>query len=179
MNRIFISYTRDDQDAARLIAERLRAAGFEVFYDVEAIVAGDSWSNKVRAALQDAAAVLVLLSSNSRRSSWVQDEVQTALESKTLIVPVLLDEGAKQNWLWPLVATRQSVSLDLRSPAVQEQLDYLVGGLASLTSKSPGSLSRGPEPVLTAPMRASIVWKEVAIGIVSAILGALVSWLLR
>jgi hypothetical protein len=179
MNRIFISYTRDDQVAARLIAERLRTAGFEVFYDVEAIVAGDSWSNKVRAALQDAAAVLVLLSSNSRRSSWVQDEVQTALESKTLVVPVLLDEGAKQNWLWPLVATRQSVSLDLGSPAIQEQLDHLVGGLASLTSKSPGSLSPGPKPVSTPPMRVSNVRTMVAIAIVSALLGALAAWLLR
>lgn len=179
MNKIFISYTRDDHVAARLIAERLMAAGFEVFYDVEAIVAGDSWSNKIHAVLQDAAAVLVLLSSNSHRSSWVQDELQTALESKSVVVPVLLDEGAKQNWLWPIVATRQSVALDLRSPAVQEQLDHLVGRLTSLTTEYPGSLSRGPEPTLSAPMSVSNIWKTVAIAVVSAILGALATWLLR
>jgi TIR domain len=179
MDKVFISYTRDDQVAARLIAKRLTAAGFEVFFDTEGIVAGDSWSNQVSAALQHAAAVLVLLSSNSRRSSWVQDELQTALENKKLVVPVLLDEGAKQNWLWPLVATRQSISLDLRSPALEDQLDHLVGTLSALSRDSGPAPSRAPEPAPSAAMPSFTVWRTVAIAIVSAILGALAAWLLR
>jgi len=178
MDKVFISYTRKDQDAARLIAERLRAAGFVVLLDTETLVTGDKWSDQVRAALQDAAAVLVLLSSNSRRSSWVEDELQTALENKKLVIPILLDEGAKQNWLWPLVATRQSISLDLHSPTLQDQLNHLVRHLTALRKVQPIA-AQASEPALPKAMLSLGVWPTAAIAIVSAILGALAAWLLR
>ena len=164
MNKVFVSYSREDQDAARHIADRLGAAGFEVFFDTEGIVSGASWEATLSTALQQAAVVLVLLSSNSRRSTAVQDELQTALENKKLVIPVLLDEGARQNWLWPLVAKRQSLSLDLHSRAGEDQLDHLVSTLTRL--------SKAPEPTSS-----SAHLRTLAIAIVSAILGALAVWL--
>jgi hypothetical protein len=78
---VFLSYAHDDQAAARLIAGRLQGAGISTFFDENVLVAGKDWSYQTKKALDGASAVLVLLSSNSNRSTWVQDEVQTALEN--------------------------------------------------------------------------------------------------
>lgn len=179
MRKVFLSYARDDQVAARLIADRLSQAGYSVFVDFDSLVSGADWSERIRTALESASAVLVLLSSNSRRSSWVQDEVQTALESKKLVIPVLLDEGAKENWLWPLVATRQSVSLNLRSGDLDEQLDHLLQGLSSLGQFDRPSEIHPPVPLEEMTSRNSGIWKSVVIAVASAALGAIVTWLSR
>lgn len=179
MREVFISYARSDEAVARLIAERLSAAGFAVFLDIVGIVAGESWSERMNTELARASAVLVLLSSNSRRSTSVEDEVQTAIETKKLVIPVLLDDGATQNWLWPLLATRQSVRLDIHSPAINEQLSALVKALRGTSLGTPTTLrsdSLSPRP----PGRGSLdIWKSVALAVVSAAIGAIATWLLR
>src|SRR5258708_4608829 len=85
MRDVFISYTRDDQDAAGRIADRLSAKGFSVFFDRDAIVSGETYSKLIVTKIQSASAVLVLLSSRSRKSKWVADELQTALDTKKVV----------------------------------------------------------------------------------------------
>ena len=179
MHEVFISYARSDEAAATLIASRLADAGLSVFFDTAGIVTGESWSERMNAELVRAGAVVVLLSSNSRRSTSVQDEVQTAIETKKLVIPVLLDEGATQNWLWPLLATRQSLQLDLHSKAVDEQLSTLVKALRGSSLKA--STTTSDIPALSAPvgLGSSGVWKSVVLAAASAAIGALVTWLLR
>ena len=46
----------------------------------------------------------------------------TALRSHRVIVPVLLDDHAKNNWVWPLISDREAVQV--QSP---EDLDRVVG----------------------------------------------------
>lgn len=177
MRSIFISYTREDQQAARLIADHLSHVGLSVFFDFEGIVAGDSWSDRIGSALRSADAVVVLLSSNSRRSTYVQDELQTALDSKKLVVPVLLDEGATQNWLWPLVATRRAVKLHLASGEVDKQLHELTELLSAPTTPDLPTLSRpSGAPMRSSPER---LWPIIVVAILSAFIGALVMWVLR
>jgi hypothetical protein len=184
MHDIFISYTRDDQEAAAAIADRLSAAGFSVFFDRQAIVAGESWSARIGEELRTARAVVALLSSRSRRSTWVADELQEALDSKKLVVPVLLDQGAKENWLWPLLATRQSIQLDLESPNWNSQLNELAHALSQALGKEPMVRRRVTEkaavvPPEMAPLSAAThLWKLVALAIASAAVGAVITWLL-
>ena len=42
-NAIFLSYARDDAAAARRIAEALRGAGLEVWFDENELTGGDTW----------------------------------------------------------------------------------------------------------------------------------------
>lgn len=129
MRNVVISYAREDQGAANLIANRLKKAGVSVFVAEASLVAGGNWSAQLRRAVQEASAVVVLLSANSRKGTWVDSEVQTVLESKRLVVPVLLDAQAKDNWIWPLVSNRQSFVLDVETTAVHRQLDSLAAAL--------------------------------------------------
>jgi hypothetical protein len=179
MRSVFISYSRDDQTAAQLIAKYLSDAGLSVYFDYQGVVSGDSWSDQLGSALRAADAVVVLLSSNSRRSTYVEDELQTALESKKLVVPVLLDEGAKQNWLWPLVATRQAFKLDLQSGELDRQLQDVTRALSLRPTLDvpPFSRKTGEVP-LSSPVWSSN-WRTIVVAVVSALLGALATWLLH
>lgn len=188
MRSVFISYARDDQAFARTIAEYLSSAGLSVFFDSEAIVAGDSWSARISSALRSADAVVVLLSSNSRRSTYVQDELQTALESKKVVIPILLDAQATQNWLWPLLGTRQAVRIDMSLGDLHSQLRPLAEALAIQWNEDVAVFSRSADDSAPLPLspppppqasRQSSAWRTVVIAAISAALGSLLTWLLR
>jgi tetratricopeptide (TPR) repeat protein len=127
MRKAFISCAREDYVAAQMIADRVRKAGVSVFVDDAAsLVAGGTWSTLLGTELLESSAVVVILSTNARKTNWVASEVQAALESKKVVVPVLLDDRAKENWLWPLLANRQSFVLHLNGLEVDKQLDSIV-----------------------------------------------------
>jgi TIR domain len=188
MHDVFISYAREDQVAAQSIASRLSRAGFSVFFDREGVVAGASWSNTIENELHDARAVLALLSSNSRRSTWVKDELQEALDNKKLVIPVLLDQGAKENWLWPLLATRHRIDLDLSSPSPEPQLEQLVRALSTALRKEDEAKPRfehglsdhrpAAPPAFPTVSSNARLWIMILVALVSAALGALATWLL-
>ena len=45
---VFLSYASQDAEAVRRIAEALRAAGVEVWFDQNELVGGDAWDAKIR-----------------------------------------------------------------------------------------------------------------------------------
>jgi len=129
MADVFISYASADRQSAEVIVKHLDAAGYSVFLDQRAIVAGLDWSQRIMSEIQSAGATIVLLSSHSRQSLWVREEVQVALDQTKHVIPVLLDDEATQNWIWPLLAQRQGLRLELGSRDCGKQLDALVEGL--------------------------------------------------
>ena len=92
MGEIFLSYAREDVDAARACASALEAAGHEVWWD-HRLRAGSRFAWEIAEALGRAKAVVVLWSKNSVESAWVQDEAAEGLAGSRL-VPVTLD-GSK------------------------------------------------------------------------------------
>jgi hypothetical protein len=90
--RVFISYRRQDTTP---LAEQLRHAlldrGFDVFIDRFAIAPGDDVQRRIDIELGDKAFVLVLESPTIRESSWIQHEIDYAVEHRlglhSLIVP--------------------------------------------------------------------------------------------
>jgi adenylate cyclase len=87
--RVFLSYAREDSDAAKELAEAVGRAGHEVWWDQQ-IQGGSRFSRAIDQALKDAEAVVVLWSDTSVESAWVQDEAAEGRDSGRL-VPVLLD----------------------------------------------------------------------------------------
>ena len=105
MGHIFLSYAREDADAARELAESLGRAGHEVWWD-QHIQGGSRFSRAIDQALKDAEAVVVLWSATSVESAWVQDEAAEGRDSGRL-VPVLLDTCK------PPLGFRQFQSVDM------------------------------------------------------------------
>jgi adenylate cyclase len=103
--RIFLSYARDDVEAAKQLASCIGEAGHEVWWDRH-LHGGSRFAEEIDRALKEAEAVVVLWSQASVGSAWVQDEAAEGRDSGRL-VPVSLD-GAK-----PPLGFRQFQTIDL------------------------------------------------------------------
>jgi hypothetical protein len=91
MADIFLSYAREDEARAAVVARVLGELGWSVFWD-RRIVAGTSWDEVVERELQDCRCVVVLWSAASIASRWVKTEARFALQRDTL-VPANLDRS--------------------------------------------------------------------------------------
>ncbi len=122
MADVFISYASGDAAQAMQLHHALVDVGLSVFRDQEVLVAGHDFSRAIAESLRSSKAVVVLLSANTRRGGWVQEELTSVLEAKAgpLVIPVLLDRQAKENWVWPLVADRQAIDLTERPDEIAE-----------------------------------------------------------
>jgi formylglycine-generating enzyme required for sulfatase activity len=85
---VFISYKREDAEAARRIAEALRVSGVSVWWD-DGITPRQSWDTEIEQAISDASAVAVLWSPRSVASDWVRTEAHYGKERGKLVPAVI------------------------------------------------------------------------------------------
>jgi formylglycine-generating enzyme required for sulfatase activity len=90
MPRIFISYSRQDQEFALRLATSLRETGIDVWIDLEDIPAGMKWSSAIQEGLDTAELMIVIISPESMASRNVEDEWQYYLDNSKPVIPVLL-----------------------------------------------------------------------------------------
>ena len=87
---VFVSYSHDDREQVRPFVEKLKAAGFSVWWDTE-IEVGSRWRDVITDRLAHAKSVCVVWSARSTERDFVRDEASHALK-RGILVPVLLDE---------------------------------------------------------------------------------------
>ncbi len=95
--KVFISHSDSNEVLAREIADALRKAGLEV-WDESEILPGDNWAGKIAEGLDEAEAMVVLLTPDSVQSQTVRREIEFALGKKSLdkrLIPVLVGEPEK------------------------------------------------------------------------------------
>lgn len=98
--RIFLSYVSADMSAVRDLYRRLRADGFDPWFDEENLLPGQAWQEAIPRAVRSADVVLVCLSRSSIASAgYVQkgiklvlDVVEEQSEGAIFIIPVRLEE---------------------------------------------------------------------------------------
>ncbi len=80
--RVFLSYTSDDIELARRIAESLQANGIDTWWDKWCISTGDSLRQKIDKGLSGCTHFLVLLTPQSIDKPWVNQEMDAGLVRK-------------------------------------------------------------------------------------------------
>jgi len=90
MSQIFISYAREDQTIAQLLASALSDQGWSVWWDRE-IKTGTTWARVIEQQMEVAECVIVLWSKRSGESEWVRIEAAEGLQRKILI-PIVIDD---------------------------------------------------------------------------------------
>jgi hypothetical protein len=100
----FISYSSKDEEFARLLHERLRAAGLRVWFAPEDIQGGKKLYDQIDTAIQIHDRLLLVLSEESMRSEWVMTEVRRARkaevkECRRKLFPIRLTSyGTLKDW---------------------------------------------------------------------------------
>ena len=101
--KVFISHADADEAFVEKIAAGLEEAGFEAWDASREILPGDNWADKTSRALQEA--MVVLLSPDALRSSWVRREIEYALGEQSYrkrLIPVLAEELDEEEIPWIL-----------------------------------------------------------------------------
>ncbi|OGN72209.1 MAG: hypothetical protein A2X25_00675 [Chloroflexi bacterium GWB2_49_20] len=89
MTRVFISYSRKDLEFVQRMADDLKTAGLDVWYDLSGLEAGTRWGSEIQKAIKTSQYFLVVMSPNSVNSEWVEREFLYASIQNLKIIPLL------------------------------------------------------------------------------------------
>ena len=100
MARIFLCHASEDKPQVREVYQRLKALGFEPWFDEEELLPGQDWAYEIPRALEASEFILIFFSNNSvTKRGYVQREMKLALDAWQEIpqgrihtIPVCLDE---------------------------------------------------------------------------------------
>ncbi len=98
---VFLSYAREDTDAARRIADALRSQGLEVWFDQNELRGGDTWDAKIRQQINDCTLFLPIVSAHTQERSkgyfrleWklAVEQTHLMLEGVPFLAPIVIDD---------------------------------------------------------------------------------------
>jgi hypothetical protein len=90
MTDIFLSYAHQDRECAKRLAGAFADHGWEVWWDRD-IDVGSCFSEVIQREIDQARCIVVLWSSSSLMSGWVQDEASEAARRR-ILVPVCIED---------------------------------------------------------------------------------------
>jgi hypothetical protein len=153
--RVFVSYRRADAAAADALLQRLEAAGYGVWLDRSDIGGGSRWREAIEQALQQAEAVIFLISQPALESDEVYRELARAVELGKTIVPLRLDPAPLFGWFKEKLGAIQHIEYDAHDPA-EKWWGQLLAALrrarrAPSRQEAPATATVEPPPPLTPP----------------------------
>jgi TIR domain len=95
--RVYISFAEEDRRQVRELEARLRAEGFETWFDEKDLTAGSNWKDEIKQALPRSDVFVSCISTRSvSRKGFYDEEIAIALalrsERPGFVIPVRLDE---------------------------------------------------------------------------------------
>jgi len=119
---IFVSYSHKDAVDIYPEISWLNAQGINIWYD-EGISPGSNWSDELANAIKDASAILFFGSPNSASSDNCVDEISFALNSKTPVLIVYLQETSMPVGMQMRLDRHQAIMrYELSKPKYREKL---------------------------------------------------------
>ncbi len=112
---VFLSYAREDTDAARRLAEALRAFGVEVWFDQSELRGGDAWDASIRKQIKECALFVPIISqqTEARAEGYFRREWKLAIDrtldmagGRAFLVPVVIDGTPEEGATVPEEFTR-------------------------------------------------------------------------
>jgi len=102
---VFLSYASEDASAAQRIAEALRAASIEVWFDQSELRGGEAWDQSIRKQIKACALFVPIISKHTHeraegyfRLEWklAVDRSHLITSHKAFLLPVVIDETTEQ-----------------------------------------------------------------------------------
>jgi tetratricopeptide (TPR) repeat protein len=101
---IFISYAKQDAEAAANICAALRSAGIEVWFDQTELRGGDAWDAAIRRQIKTCALIIPIISTNTQgraegyfRLEWklAVDRSHLMAQDRPFLIPVVIDDTSE------------------------------------------------------------------------------------
>ncbi len=137
----FISHSSKDVEFAERLLADLRTKGVRCWFAPEDLKIGDKFRSRIDEAIGEFDRLLLILSQHSITSSWVEDEVEAALErerreNRLVLFPVRLDDAIMQTevaWAAHLRQKRHIGSFRewQQQPSYRKAFDRLLRDLAA------------------------------------------------
>lgn len=105
---VFLSYAREDKEAARRMAEAMSAAGIEVWFDQSELRGGDAWDAKIKKQIRECALFVPVISTRtqSRSEGYFRREWNLATQrlldmapGRPFLLPVVIDDTKEESAL--------------------------------------------------------------------------------
>ena len=160
---VFLSYAREDADAARRIAEALRGFGVEVWFDMDELRGGDAWDQKIRRQIKECGLFIPVISggTQTRHEGYFRLEWRIAVERTHLmvagapfLVPVVIDDTPETPGMVPDEFMRVQWTR-LRGGVPTPQFVTLVQGLLGERPSLAAGSKSASQPPIPAPAAAA------------------------
>ena len=187
---VFLSYASEDAEAAGRIADALRAAGVEVWFDRTELRGGDAWDHKIRQQIQDCALFVPIISraTESRLEGYFRREWHLAADrmldmatAKAFLVPVMIDDCRERSAQAPDSFTKVQwtrLPAGETTPAFVARVQALLGtgstATAAATHSRPVDFGRIADGNAPRPKRAAVMLLAGA----ALMLGVALAWIM-
>lgn len=103
---VFLSYASQDAEGAQRIAEALRAAGIEVWFDKSELRGGDAWDRQIRQQIHECQLFVPVISTqtDARREGYFRREWKLAVDRThdmsdrvAFLVPIVIDDTSESH----------------------------------------------------------------------------------
>jgi TIR domain len=98
MRKVFVSYSRNNLDAATQLVQDLQAVGINTWHD-QTLTGGQRWWDNILASIRDCDIFIFALSPESWESEACRSELSYVMELGKPILPVLVSDGINLNLL--------------------------------------------------------------------------------
>ena len=95
---LFISYSTKDEEFANRLHEDLQSEGVRCWFAPKDMKIGDRIRQRIDESIREHDRLMIILSDNSLKSPWVEDEVESAMEEEnkkknTVLFPIRIDDA--------------------------------------------------------------------------------------
>jgi serine/threonine-protein kinase len=166
MGNIFISYSHKDTEYAHRLANNLQNTGLKIWID-ERLDYGSQWPQEIQKQLDACDAFIIIMTSRSFASEWVQSELQRAKRKLKPIFPLLL-EGDE-----PWLSVESTQFYDVRGEKLPDEKFY--SAIRRVVSVSPNDTTLHYAKEKVSSVLSSVSAKpKINIGIIIGLVGTLV-----
>ena len=89
---VFISYSSRDNEYVEQLTNALKVAGIAYWKAPDMISAGSNYAKEIPKAIADCSVFLLVLSKTAQESMWVEKEIDKAICSRKIILPIRIDD---------------------------------------------------------------------------------------
>jgi hypothetical protein len=140
---VFVSYSHGDKSTADAVVAGLEQRGIRCWVAPRDIMAGSTWGGAIVDAIAQAAAMVLLLSSESNESRQVLREVERAIATETVVIPFRIEAVETTGAMSYFLGTEHW--LDALTSPLEQHIERLATTIGALLSTDTG-VERAPQP---------------------------------